>query len=86
MSATQVLSAEDRDKVARLQLYARSVVDGITVGKHRSPHKGFSAEFKEHRPYVPGDEIRSIDWKLFGKTDRLFIRQYERRRISVARF
>lgn len=77
MSATQVLSAEDRDKVSQLQLYARSVVDGITVGKHRSPHKGFSAEFKEHRPYVLGDEIRSIDWKLFGKTDRLFIRQYE---------
>jgi uncharacterized protein (DUF58 family) len=72
-----ILNARQRDQVARLQFYARSVVDGITVGKHRSPHKGFSAEFKEHRPYVAGDEIRSIDWKLFGKTDRLFIRQYE---------
>jgi uncharacterized protein (DUF58 family) len=77
MSVKPILSAEERDRVARLQLYARGIVDGLTVGQHRSPHKGFSAEFKEHRPYVQGDEIRSIDWKLFGKTDRLFIRQYE---------
>ncbi len=72
-----ILSAADRDKLAKLQLYARQVVEGVTVGMHRSPHKGFSVEFKEHRPYVRGDEIRSIDWKLYGKTDRLFIRQYE---------
>jgi uncharacterized protein (DUF58 family) len=76
-SGTDLLSPQDRARVASLQLFARSVVDGITVGKHQSPHKGFSAEFKEHRPYVLGDEIRSIDWKLYGKTDRLFIRQYE---------
>ena len=72
-----ILSAADRDKLANLQLYARQVVEGVTVGMHRSPHKGFSVEFKEHRPYVRGDEIRTIDWKLFGKTDRLYIRQYE---------
>ncbi|MDZ4849026.1 MAG: DUF58 domain-containing protein [Pirellulaceae bacterium] len=77
MSALSILSAEDRDRVSRLQLYARGVVDGLSVGQHRSPHKGFSAEFKEHRPYVQGDETRLIDWKLYGKTDRLFIRQYE---------
>jgi uncharacterized protein (DUF58 family) len=76
-SGSHLLSPQDRDRVSQLQLFARSVVDGITVGKHQSPHKGFSAEFKEHRPYVLGDEIRSIDWKLYGKTDRLFIRQYE---------
>jgi uncharacterized protein (DUF58 family) len=75
--STKLLSAEDRDRVARLQWYARQVVEGLTVGSHRSPHKGFSVEFKEHRQYVRGDEIRSIDWKLFGKTDRLYIRQYE---------
>jgi uncharacterized protein (DUF58 family) len=73
----KLLSAEDRDKVAKLQWFARQVVEGLTVGVHRSPHKGFSVEFKEHRQYVRGDEIRSIDWKLFGKTDRLYIRQYE---------
>lgn len=72
-----LLSAADRDRLARLQLYARQVVEGIAGGMHRSPHKGFSVEFKEHRPYVRGDEVRSIDWKLFGKTDRLYIRQYE---------
>ncbi len=76
-SRTQLLKPEDRDAVARLQLFARGVVEGITVGRHRSPHKGSSIEFKEHRQYVKGDEIRSIDWKLFGKTDRLYIRQYE---------
>ncbi|MFO1066254.1 MAG: DUF58 domain-containing protein [Pirellulales bacterium] len=76
-AADALLSVADRDKLAQLQLYARQVVEGVTVGMHRSPHKGFSVEFKEHRPYVRGDEIRSIDWKLYGKTDRLFIRQYE---------
>jgi len=77
MPSQTILSPEDRDRVSRLQLYTRGVVDGLSVGQHRSPHKGFSAEFKEHRPYVQGDETRMIDWKLFGKTDRLFIRQYE---------
>ncbi len=76
-NTTRLLTPEDRDAVARLQLLARGVVEGITVGRHRSPHKGASVEFKEHRQYVKGDEIRSIDWKLFGKTDRLYIRQYE---------
>ncbi|MDX1930264.1 MAG: DUF58 domain-containing protein [Pirellulaceae bacterium] len=76
-NTTRLLTPQDRDAVARLQLLARGVVEGITVGRHRSPHKGASVEFKEHRQYVKGDEIRSIDWKLFGKTDRLYIRQYE---------
>lgn len=56
---------------------ARDVVEGLSGGMHRSRHVGASIDFKEHRPYVHGDEIRSIDWKLFGKTDRLYIRQYE---------
>ncbi|MEZ6137116.1 MAG: DUF58 domain-containing protein [Pirellulaceae bacterium] len=72
-----ILTPEDRDAVSQLQLLARGVVEGLTAGRHRSPHKGSSIEFKEHRQYVRGDEIRSIDWKLFGKTDRLYIRQYE---------
>lgn len=75
--SNRLLTPTDRDAIARLQLFARGVVEGITVGRHRSPHKGASVEFKEHRQYVKGDEIRSIDWKLFGKTDRLYIRQYE---------
>ena len=64
-------------KLANLQVLARQVVEGFCSGLHRSPHKGFSVEFKQHRQYVRGDEIRSIDWKVFGKTDRLYIREYE---------
>lgn len=75
--ASQIFSTQDRERVAALQWYAKHVVDGLTVGMHRSPLKGASVEFKEHRQYVRGDEIRSIDWKLYGKTDRLYIRQYE---------
>jgi len=71
------LLAPDLSRVSQLQLLAKGVVEGVSGGIHRSHHIGSSIEFKEHRPYVPGDEIRSIDWKLFGKTDRLFIRQYE---------
>ncbi len=72
-----MLTPQDQQRLARLQLLAKGVVEGVTAGRHRSQHKGASVEFKEHRQYVRGDEIRSIDWKLFGKTDRLFIRQYE---------
>ncbi|MEZ6132820.1 MAG: DUF58 domain-containing protein [Planctomycetaceae bacterium] len=72
-----VLSARDISKFVNLQVLARQVVEGFCTGLHKSPHKGFSVEFKEHRQYVPGDEIRDIDWKLYGKTDRLFIREYE---------
>ena len=71
------LSAPDLSRVSQLQLLAKGVVEGVSGGLHRSHHIGSSIEFKEHRPYVPGDETRSIDWKLFGKTDRLYIRQYE---------
>lgn len=72
-----VLTAEDISKFGNLQVLARQVVEGFCSGLHKSPHKGFSVEFKEHRQYVSGDDIRDIDWKLFGKTDRLFIREYE---------
>ncbi len=71
------LKPDDLTRVAKLQLLARDVVDGLSGGLHRSRHIGASVDFKEHRPYVHGDEIRSIDWKLFGKTDRLYIRQFE---------
>ncbi|MFM8323845.1 MAG: DUF58 domain-containing protein, partial [Pirellulaceae bacterium] len=71
------LSPEDRDRLSQLQWHARTAVEGLHLGIHPSPLKGTSVEFKEHRPYVRGDEVRSIDWKLYGKTDRLYIRQYE---------
>lgn len=77
MRIHDLLAPKDLSRVAKLQLLARQVVEGFCSGKHRSPHKGFSVEFKEHRQYVPGDEIRNIDWKVFGKSDRLYIREYE---------
>ena len=60
-----------------MALRARLVVEGYIIGQHRSPYHGFSVEFAEHRAYGPGDEIRHIDWKLYGKTDRLYVKQYE---------
>ena len=60
-----------------MSLRARLVVEGYIIGHHRSPYHGFSVEFAEHRSYRPGDEIKHIDWKLFGKTDRLYVKRYE---------
>ncbi len=77
MRIHDLLAPKDLSRVAKLQLLARQVVEGFCSGKHRSPHKGFSVEFKGHRSYVRGDEIRRIDWKLYAKTDRLFIREFE---------
>jgi len=77
MNIGDILSPEQRDRIAGLQLTARQVVEGFCSGLHRSPHKGYSVEFKEHRQYVQGDEIRAIDWKVFAKTDRLYIREFE---------
>jgi uncharacterized protein (DUF58 family) len=64
-------------KLANMELRARLVVEGFIAGLHRSPYHGFSVEFAEHRPYMPGDEIRRIDWKVYGRTDRYYIKQYE---------
>jgi len=72
-----VLTPQDLQAIARLEIVARLVVEGFCSGLHRSPHKGFSVEFRQHRSYVPGDEIRHIDWKVYGKTDRFYIREYE---------
>lgn len=64
-------------KFGGLALVARQVVEGFLTGIHRSPFKGFSAEFAEHRQYYPGDEIRRIDWRAHGKTDRFYVKEYE---------
>ena len=71
------LTPAELQKVANLQVVARLVVEGFFSGLHKSPHKGFSVEFAQHRQYVQGDEIRRLDWKVFGKTDRYYIREYE---------
>ena len=56
---------------------ARQVVEGLRVGDHKSPYRGFSVEFVQHREYVPGDDIRHIDWKSYGRSERYTIKQYE---------
>ena len=75
--ASQRLDPEALARFSRLEIIARLVVEGFISGRHRSPYKGFSAEFAEHRPYMPGDEIRHIDWRAYGKTDRYYIKEYE---------
>jgi uncharacterized protein (DUF58 family) len=64
-------------RYGRLTMVARAVVEGFLAGVHKSPYKGYSVEFAEHRQYYPGDEIRHIDWRAYGKTDRYFIKEYE---------
>ena len=64
-------------RIGNLELVARLVVEGFMSGRHRSPLHGFSVEFAGHRPYVSGDELRFLDWKIFARQDRLYIKQYE---------
>lgn len=65
------------NKVSKLELKARLIVEGFLSGMHRSPYHGFSVEFAAHREYVPGDDLKHLDWKVFGRSDRLFIKEYE---------
>jgi uncharacterized protein (DUF58 family) len=60
-----------------LELRARRIVEGYVAGLHRSPYQGFSNEFAEHREYTPGDDLRYVDWKVYGKTDRFYLKQFE---------
>lgn len=64
-------------RIGRLDLLARTVVEGFIGGLHRSPYRGLSVDFAEHRPYMPGDDIRLIDWRVYGRTDRFYIKQFE---------
>ena len=64
-------------KIQGLELRARKIVEGYVAGMHRSPYHGFSIEFAEHREYTPGDDLRYLDWKVFGKTDRYYLKQFE---------
>ena len=64
-------------RIRSLELRARAVVEGYLSGIHRSPYHGFSAEFTEYRPYVPGDDTRHVDWRLFARSDRYYVKQFE---------
>lgn len=77
MGKSSALDPSALARFGRLELIARLVVEGVMSGLHKSPFKGFSVEFAEHRQYGPGDEIRHIDWRAFGKTDRYFVKEFE---------
>ncbi|MEM7416965.1 MAG: DUF58 domain-containing protein [Gemmatimonadota bacterium] len=77
LAGTQFLDPAVLGRISNLELLARTVVDGFLTGLHRSPYLGFSMDFAEHRPYMPGDDIRRIDWRLFARTDRHYIKLFE---------
>ncbi|QNN23424.1 DUF58 domain-containing protein [Planctomycetales bacterium ZRK34] len=76
-SATDYLQPQTLAQVQGVELRARHIVEGLMTGMHRSPHFGYSVEFAQHRPYTSGDDLRHLDWKVFGRTDKLYLKQYQ---------
>ena len=76
-AARKYLDPKTLSKASRLEMRARLVVEGYISGMHRSPYHGFSVEFAQHREYVPGDDLKHLDWKVFGRSDRYYIKEYE---------
>lgn len=72
-----LLSPAELERFGNLLVFARSTVEGYFVGKHKSPHRGSSVEFTDYKEYVPGDDVKRIDWRAYGRSRRLFVRQYE---------
>ncbi len=77
MKTSQFLDPVVLARIDSLELLARTVVDGFINGLHRSPYFGLSVDFAEHRQYMPGDDIRRVDWRVFGRTDRFYVKEYE---------
>jgi uncharacterized protein (DUF58 family) len=77
LPGTRFLDPAVLARIANLELVARVVVEGFLSGLHRSPHLGMSMDFAEHRPYMPGDDIRRIDWRLWARTDRYYVKEFE---------
>ena len=76
-TANRLLKPEVLARLGRLDLIARTVVDGVTTGLHRSPHFGFSQEFAEYRAYNEGDDLRYVDWNVYARTDRTYIKRFQ---------
>ena len=76
-AATRFILPHVLARLSGLELLARSVVEGFVAGLHRSPYKGFSVDFMQYRPYVPGDDLRRIDWKVYARTDRHLVKEFE---------
>ena len=83
-SSTLPTDPTELAQFGRLELVARQLVEGLMMGRHRSPFKGSSVEFVEHREYYPGDEIRHIDWRAYGKTGNVFAEEPDCNYIPVA--
>ena len=83
-AAETLLDPEVISKAEALGLHARYVVEGYMAGEHKSPYRGFAIEFAQHREYSPGDDTRHLDWKVVGRTDRYYIKQYEQETNYVA--
>ena len=77
-TAADYLDTQTLAAIGSLELRARLVVEGLMTGMHRSPYQGISVEFAQHRQYAPGDDIRHLDWKVFGRTDKLYLKQYQK--------
>ncbi len=77
MRAEEYLAPETLMQLAPFELRARAIVEGLSSGMHRSPYQGLAVEFAEHRQYTPGDSIRTLDWKVFARTDKLYVKRYE---------
>src|SRR6185503_9227070 len=73
----ELLNSETLARLAGVKLRARAVVEGVLSGLHKSPHQGQSVEFAEHKEYAPGDELRHLDWKAFGKFDKYYVKRFE---------
>src|SRR6185295_1073757 len=73
----ELLNAQTLARLAGVKLRARAVMEGVLSGLHKSPHQGQSVEFAEHKEYAPGDELRHLDWKAFGKFDKYYVKRFE---------
>ncbi len=75
--ADKYLAPETLVQLAPFELRAKMVVEGVMIGMHRSPYQGMAVEFAEHRQYVPGDDLKHLDWKVYGRSDKLYIKRYQ---------
>jgi len=75
--ANEYLAPETLAQLAPFELRAKMIVEGVMSGMHRSPYQGMAVEFAEHRQYVPGDDLKHLDWKVYGRSDKLYIKQYQ---------
>jgi uncharacterized protein (DUF58 family) len=76
IKAEQYLAPETLGQLLPFELRAKTIAEGVMSGMHRSPHQGLSVEFAEHRQYVPGEPVRHLDWKVFGRSDKLYLKRY----------